>query len=154
VPGPPPRDALGDLVHVGGEFEVEAKGLRDPLKIFEVVGVSGPYEVHLPATEVGLEPLASPLLVRFALVEGKFASQQLHSGAILQASTRHCLVESSHPVRPMENVRINIVGEESAGAIYGKVMQRKEQRDGEFLLRFTSIGDEARRLLRQLSLQR
>jgi hypothetical protein len=53
----------------------------------------------------------------------------------------------------MQNVRINIVGEESAGAIYGKVMQRKEQKDGEFLLRFTSIGDEARKLLRQLALK-
>jgi adenylate cyclase len=147
------RDQLGELVHIGGEFEVEAKGLREPLKIFEVVGIGGIYEVHLPATELGLEPLGSPLLVRFSLVEGKFASPQLHSGAILQASMRHCLIESAQAVRPMQNVRINIVGEESAGAIYGKVMQRKEQKDGEFLLRFTSIGDEARKLLRQLALK-
>ena len=54
----------------------------------------------------------------------------------------------------MTDVRLQIVGEAGAGDIYGKVMGRKEQKAGEFLIRFTSIGDEARKLLRQLASQR
>lgn len=147
------RDAIGDMVHIGGEFEVEAKGLREPLKIYEVVGIGGKHQIYLPAAEVGLEPLDSPLLIRFSFVEGKFTNPQAHSGAILQASTRHCLIESSTPATPMQDVRLQIVGEGAAGDIYGKVMGRKEQKEGEFLIRFTSIGDEARKLLRQLAMK-
>jgi class 3 adenylate cyclase len=42
------KDACGDLLDLGGHMEVHPKGVAEPITIYEVRGIGGSYNVHLP----------------------------------------------------------------------------------------------------------
>lgn len=81
------RDACGDILRIDGRREILAKGIPHPLEVFDVGGIGGKYNVHLPEKREDLWVELRPALpVRIALVEGKEVQRSEHEGQIARVA--------------------------------------------------------------------
>ncbi len=127
------REELGDAVEIEGMSEVSAKGVAEPVVIYEVAGIDG-LRVSMKKSES--LPLPEPLPVRFCIVEGKVEGKNdrgaFVSGLIVRCSTIDADIEGPSPAL-FTNVKLQIAG---VGDVYAKVV--REVGAGCFNVRFTS----------------
>ena len=88
--------ALGPRLRTRRSFQVQPKGAREPLTIYDVVGIrdvldaSGgpPFAIDLPEVLASCRTLADGALVRFTVLEGKDASGEAHLARLLSLDDR------------------------------------------------------------------
>lgn len=132
------RDA-GEGVEVEGMIEATAKGVAEPIAIYEVGGIDG---LRLPRREAESIELATPLPVRFSIFEGKHATNASVSGAIVRCSTVGAEIAAPPPA-PLTNLKLQIAG---VGDVYAKVTRGLAP--DRFDVRFTSVPDGFEKILR------
>ena len=133
-------DVVGDYVEIEEQLYVEPKGVSLPIPIYSVVGIRGRPELALPRIEAQLKPPATPLTVRFSLVQGKDVSGEIVEGKITRLSRHNAEIEAKSGFPAFANLKLQLVsdGEAMTGDLYAKV-SGGESSPGLFLVRFTSI---------------
>jgi class 3 adenylate cyclase len=126
---------IGAGLHIRQTREVQPKGSRQPMCIFDVAGYEA---LRLPPIELSLVEIA-PLSVRLRLVEGKALSEDFFSGEILALSARGARLRCATLLSPWQNLAVEIDG----GIAFAKVVQV----DGVITLRFTDWDEQARAAL-------
>ena len=135
------RDEAGDVVQVGDRLSISAKGAKEPLTVFELRGIGGGYDLFLFEKRDEMRPLAVELPVRYWVVEDKRVGTEAFEGRFVALSVTGGLVRPARDLRLLSNLKLILCpeGEEVKGDLYGKVVERREEGEGLFSVRFTSV---------------
>jgi len=140
------------IADVSGPTLLEAKGLSEPLKLYDLRGLRGPFaQAAVPADEVVGREVTVSLPITCRVIDGKVIRQDRIDGLVLRLTRHELVARLSAALDPLTNVRLRLrygpTGPESED-IYGKVVRT----DGEGVERLcrihlTSTSDaDARRL--------
>lgn len=150
------RDACGDILRIDGHREILAKGIPDPLEIFDVGGIRGKYEIHLPEKrEDQWIELCPVLAVRFSLVEGKEVQRSEHEGKIVRVARNVAELQTSAELQEGGSIKLSLFKDQGVlvtSSLFAKVTRRPTQGsvEGEWAYRlcFTHVPTEAIGVLR------
>lgn len=144
---------LGPLVKVTEQIEIEAKGIEQPITVYNVQGMGGAYNLFLPVRDITLVTLPEPLPLRYTLVEGKLLGETGGSGRLLKLSARGGVVGFDQPVAPWSDIKIHLLGaqgEELPGEWYAKVLLPLPESPHSVSLHFTLVSPEVLAVLQPL----
>jgi adenylate cyclase len=139
------RQEIGPLVKVAGQVEVAAKGIDQPITIYNARGIGGKYNLFLPERAVTLVRLPQAIPLQFTLLEGKQLGDALCTGSLVKLSAKDGEVRSDHAVEPWSNIKLQLMsnnGEELPGDLYAKVMGPIPEGSHGFAVHFTSVPPE------------
>jgi predicted ATPase/class 3 adenylate cyclase/tRNA A-37 threonylcarbamoyl transferase component Bud32 len=146
-------ERAGPEVRVGSEQRVTAKGLKEPLAVYEVVGIGGRFALELPGDRAGCAPLARPLAVSLQAMEDKHLVGEPAPALLLELSRAGAVLRAASAPAPHAalEIRLTALGGE---ALYARVeaagaAPRSPGADA-FEVRFTSLSEEARRAVEEL----
>jgi class 3 adenylate cyclase len=148
------RQEAGPEVTIDEQIEVEAKGIEQPISLYDVRGIGGAYGLLLPEREETFLPLQEEIPLRYTVLEGKHVGGTVFMGAFIQLSTNGGEIRSEHPVSPLSDIKMRLMGrtgEEIAGDLYGKIVGKPMDRRASFAVRFTSISPQVATFLHGLS---
>jgi adenylate cyclase len=131
-------------VMVRAELSVPFKGLKNPVNVYDVVGVSGDYELMLPQSESVFVSLVDKLDTVFEILDGKSSSGDRLHGEIVEISEKSAIFYSETELVGLANLKIMISdnGGLAESISYAKVM-RKDQ-PSHYEIRFTFMPAEIR----------
>jgi len=145
-------DKAGAALEVGQKVTFQAKGFKEPVDVYDLVGVAGSWNVRLPARDDKLQPLQPPVPVTVAVLEGKQMSDITFEGTLESGSVSAATLRSERALRAFTNLRLRVKGadgEPRPGDLYAKVASGEKEADGGVLVRFTSADPEVMDALRQ-----
>ena len=131
-----------DVVEIGEKIDVKAKGLKDPIPAFYLLGIkSGRHAVRLEIEEEVLERLPRPVHVRYTVLEGKKVSDETVEGRIVALSEKSGDMLCGEQLPALTNLKLTVLtaeGEAVEGDLYAKVVDREVAEDL-VPVRFTSV---------------
>jgi class 3 adenylate cyclase len=143
-----------DLVTLGDTLKVEMKGVPHPATLYEVLGITGPYNLHLRVKRETLVPLREKMGAHLYRLQEKIITGTAALAWITHLSETAAIIELQGELEPWEDVRLRLLDThlaEMPGKIYAKVIV--VQPGGGDLrlvtLRFTSVAPESERLIQQ-----
>jgi class 3 adenylate cyclase/CheY-like chemotaxis protein len=135
----------GPIVHVNAPMQVEAKGIEQPLTLYEVRGIAGAYNLMLPERVDAFVALQQEIPLRYTVVEGKHLEGTMFTGSFVKLSGNGGEVRSTYPVSPLSDLKMRLIGPhgvEIPGDLYGKVVGAPSNTAASFAVRFTSVPPE------------
>jgi adenylate cyclase len=142
----------GDALELGQRVTFQAKGFKEPVDVYDLVGVAGSWNVRLPERDDKLEPLRPELPVTVAVLEGKQMSDITFEGTLRRGSVSAATLGADRALRAFTNLRLRLLGPDGQprpGDLYAKVASGEKEADGGVLVRFTSADPEVMDALRQ-----
>jgi adenylate cyclase len=121
------------------------KGAEVPLRIYEICGIAGRYNIALEGKDSDLVTLRQKLPLRYTILEGKHIDEKGFEGLVFRLSKKSAEIAFEEPVELFTNLKMNLgdVYEELAVKdFYGKVMERLGENGNSYLVRFTSVPPE------------
>jgi class 3 adenylate cyclase len=141
---------IRDLAEVLGPTRIEAKGLSEPLALYELRSLRGRFaqaaEIEEPPAEQAVR-----LPVTCRVIDGKVVRPESIEGEVVRLARHELVARLGTPLDPLTNVRLRLryapQGPESED-IYGKVVRADGEGPARLLrIHLTSISDaDARRL--------
>jgi adenylate cyclase len=147
------RQAVEPLVKLSRQMEVQAKGIAEPMTLYELRGIGGAYNLFLPEREEALVPLWQELPFQYTVLEGEHISQTVYTGSFVMLSAKGGEVYSDHPIAPWSNIKVHLIGhngEGSSGELYAKVLRHLSDGRAGFYVSFTSVSPEAAAFFQRL----
>ncbi len=151
---------VGSIVKIGEQIQVKAKGVKQPIIVYEIEGISGSYNLYLPTEKEVFLPLVQAIPIQYTIVEEKQISTQVFEGCLVQLSAQGAKIRfpkpGQHPIpSPFTNIRLNLLGKcygirKISEDIYGKVLERKGDSPNCFYIHFTAIPPEIKLRLKNL----
>jgi len=141
---------IRDLAEVLGPTHIEAKGLSEPLALYELRSLRGRFAQAAEVEEVSAE-LAVSMPVTCRVIDGKMVRPEAIEGEVVRLARHELVARLGTPLDPLTNVRLRLRyaphGPESED-IYGKVVRVDGEGPARLLrIHLTSTGDaDARRL--------
>ncbi len=106
--------ACPDILRIDGQTEVFPKGFQEPIKIYDVGGVGGAYNVYLPPRRKGGPPkLEHPIAIEFNIFKGKETGAEVHTGTIIGLAQEEAQISSSAQLQRLDNLRIKLFDHEN-----------------------------------------
>ena len=144
------------LVQVRSTMPAQFKGLDQPVTLYEIGGISGPYHLTLPEKPAEiLVTLTTPLPMACFLIEGKMVSETAIPGALLRLAGAHnaeATIEEQVPA--YTNIRLTLAppGHAPLADVYAKVVASEplDPRVARVRLEFTALPDDAKAFLTQV----
>ncbi|BAB73075.1 CHASE2 domain-containing protein [Anabaena sp. FACHB-709] len=136
------QDANTDL-QIAGQMQIEPKGIKEPITIYEISGIGGAYNLSLPEDNDLMVKLQSPVPVEYQVLQGKQAVGEVFRGELVSVSEKKALLHSPHTLEKLANLKLKLLHkpELATADIYAKVMK---QSDADlFVIRFTNIPPQA-----------
>jgi adenylate cyclase len=148
------RQELGSKLRIGMQMEVRAKGVEQPVVLFEVLGIGGRHKLSLAETVDILTELKDEIPLLYEVVESSQVGGALSKGFLTKVSMKSAEGRLEKPVPPLSNLKMHLVGsggEQLLGALYGKVLGPLAGTSTGVSIRFTSISPEIEAFLRGLT---
>jgi len=146
------RKQVEAVVSVAGRQEVQAKGSKEPIVVWDLRGIQAGYDLHLGDHREDLVSLEREVTVRYALLEGKHVRGDTHLGRLVRLSRRGGEIRFQTPLPPLSNIKIWLAGDdgkELPGDLYAKVMAEPSGEAAASPVYFTSMTPEAEAFLRR-----
>ncbi len=150
--------AAGASVRIDGKKQVQSKGIKEPITIYEVGGIGEEYNLFLPHQEEVFFALPEAIPLQYSIVDGKNISDSLFNGRLVRLSAKRAEVHLDHREgqllpEPMSNIKFNLLiptnPPEVSGDIYAKVMKQLED-EGSFYICFTAKPPDVEARLKTL----
>ncbi len=141
-------EAVETELELGSAIELGAKGFKEPVTVYELRGIGGNYDLHLPEPNEDLRHLLREIPIGLQIIEGKHVADERSEGKILSLSMRAAEISSEKTLSQMENVRMQLHGLNGViipGDLYAKVTGVGDNR---YAIRFTSVPDNIKSFLR------
>jgi adenylate cyclase len=135
----------GDILRIDGQREVLPKGSEVPLRIYEIGGVAGSYNLALEGKDSDLVDLTRKIPLRYTILEGKHIGKKGFEGFVVRLSKRGAEIVLDEPVEQFSNLKMNLkqVYEELAVKdFYGKVTEVSGKDGNSYMIKFTSVPPE------------
>jgi class 3 adenylate cyclase len=132
----------GNKLRIDGQREVLPKGSEVPLKIFEIGGIAGRYNLALENKDPTIVVLSKKIPLRYTILKGKHVGRKNLGGSIVGLSKKGAEIVLDEPVEQFSNIKMNLndVYEElSIKDFYGKVIEQSGNGEHNYLIRFTSL---------------
>ncbi|PSB24132.1 CHASE2 domain-containing protein [Stenomitos frigidus] len=133
----------GDLVQVDGHIQVEPKGIKEPIKLYNVSGIGGKHNLFLPEEKEEFVTLASAIPVRYTVLEGKHAVGTLFEGTLVSLSDKSAELRSDHFLTPLSNLKLNLPdllqSDTELDDLYAKVLDKAATNPNCVRIRFTGM---------------
>jgi class 3 adenylate cyclase len=139
------RQEAGEVLRIDGQREVLPKGTEVPLRIYEIGGIAGQYNLALEKGDSDLVTLARRVPIRYTMLEGKKVSDKSFEGFFVKLSKKSAEMVLDGPVDLLTNLKMNLgaVHEQlSVKDFYGKVIVCSEKDGHCYIIRFTSVPPE------------
>ena len=147
------RRAIPSLLQIQGHMKIEPKGVSEPLTVYDIRGIDGSYNLHLPAVDEPLATLDAAISLRYSVLEEKFVGRTVFQGQLVKLSAKGGQIDASWPAPPLSNLKIWLVsdnGDDVPGELYAKVIDTPHGADEGFEVRFTSVSPAASAYLQQV----
>jgi adenylate cyclase len=135
----------GSIVKLNGQKQVEMKGIKHPVTIYDVGGIGGPYNLFLSKEEEQFYPLSKKILIQYKLLDGKSVSDTIFEATLSQLSAKGAKVRIKQKFEnaplPLSNIKLNILNPDKSKIsedVYAKVLEQVAE-TGSFYIRFTSV---------------
>jgi len=146
-------ERIRQILEVADVLEIQMKGVAQTSVLYDVIGISKPYNIRLPVKKDDLIPLRNKVEVRLYTLARKAVDGTGLEASITHFSPKRVTIRSAYPVNQWEEVKIQILDDSLApipGESYAKVISVKPVEGGcECLMRFTSLAPEVLEALRQ-----
>jgi class 3 adenylate cyclase len=147
------KDA-GPGLALGERFVIDAKGAREPIVVFDLLGLSGEGGAALPSRGETYVPLRAELPVEYHVMAGKTAGAETFRGGLLELSAKGGVLHSDRGLRSLSDLKMKLkpVGrtEELCGDLYAKIIGISDEQKALYRLRFTSVPQDVEVCLRAL----
>jgi PAS domain S-box-containing protein len=147
------RREVGPNLKIGRQMQVRARGIDQPVTLYEVLGIARPYHLFLPETTDTLVTLAEEVPLTYEIVEANYLTGESFRGRLTKLSPKRAEVRLEKPVPVLSDLKIQLVGADGKdvpGALYAKVVGADPGSSDGFSIRFTSSSPEIESLLRKL----
>jgi adenylate cyclase len=135
-------DQAGSQLVLGDPIQVHAKGFRDPVTCYDLLGIAGEEGLVLPQQEEARRTLERPLAVRFSLVDGKQLAGVLREGVLTELSRHRAVLRTSEPLPLRGDLMLRLVEapeEVTRADVYAKTVGETQAGADDFLVHFTSV---------------
>lgn len=143
----------GEGVQIDGEKHVQAKGIKEPITIYDIGGIGAPYNLFLTKEEQVFLPLREEITIQYAVMEGKNISDIVNQGSFVELSAKGAKVRSPNPVPPLTNIRLQLLTgnppSQVSDDIYAKVLEKPTD-NGTFHIQFTAMPPDLEMMLTKL----
>lgn len=95
-------------VEVAQTLEVEAKGIKEPVKIFEVTGIGAPYNLSIESEHEDMHKLEEELFVSFNTLSGKAVADEIIKGHIIETSGNSARLATDGELEVLTNLRMTV----------------------------------------------
>ena len=139
------RQEAGEFLRIDTQRDVLPKGAETPLRIYEVGGIAGHYNIALKGKDPTLVTLAQKIPLRCTVLEGKNIGKKELEGSVVRLSKKGCEVALKEPLALLTNMKMNLgdVDEElAAKGFYAKVIEQSAAQEATYLVRFTAVPPE------------
>jgi class 3 adenylate cyclase len=144
-------DAVSAALKLAGEFSAPFKGIKDPVTMYDICGISGNYQLFLPEKLESYKILKQPLIVKFDALVGKISANDFQQGKIIGLSDKFCIFVSSTELEIRSNLKLFQVSDiEQESVTYAKVLRQRA--DGAYEINFTYMPNRIRLLFEQLKM--
>ena len=136
------RHEAGEVLRIDGQREVLPQGAEVPIRIYEIGGISGQYNLVLEERDAALFGLKQTIPLRCMLLKGKQIWGKDLEGCIVRLSRKAAEISLNRPLELFTNIKMNLrdVYEElTIKDFYGKVMERTTKDESNYIIRFTSL---------------
>jgi class 3 adenylate cyclase len=136
------RLEAGEILRIDSQQEVLPKGAETPLKIYEVGGIAGSYNLALEGADPPLVTLMRQFPINYTVLEGKKVGKKGLEGSVFRLSKKCAQIFLDGSLEVLTNLKMNLqdVDEKlSMQDFYGKVIERSQKEDFSHLVRFTLI---------------
>ena len=139
------RQKVDEILRIDTQREILPKGAETPLKIYEVGGIAGKYNLALEGKKPDLVTLALKIPLRYSILEGKEVGQKGLQASVVRLSRKCAEIILDVPVEVLTNLKMNLEDVDqklSVRNFYGKVIERSEKNGQAYVVRFTSVPPE------------
>ena len=135
-----------ELVQVVSIKQVQPKGVKEPISIYDIGGIAGEYGLLLKKEEEVFYPLSQSVSLHYTILEGKHVGENLFQGILVEISTKGGSIRSllgKQEALPLAltNIKINFNDPndtpEMREDVYAKVIENPAAA-GSFYIRFTA----------------
>jgi len=144
----------GADVEVGERFSIDAKGAREPVIVYDLLGIGGEQKVSLPAKRELFVPLKHEMPVEYSLMAGKTVGAEVFNGGFLELSATGGVLRSDRGLRSLSDLKMKVrtggKAEEVCGDLYAKVVGTRGEQGDLFRVRFTSVPKDVEVCLRAI----
>jgi adenylate cyclase len=145
------RQELGSKLRTGKQMEVRAKGIDQPVVLFEVLGIGGRHKLALGETVDTLVEPPEEIPILYEVVESSQVGGALSRGVLSKVSLRVAEARLSDSIPPLSNLKLHVIGADGTqlpGSVYAKVLSARADIIYGATIRFTSIPPEIETFLR------
>jgi adenylate cyclase len=144
--------AAGPNVKVSGQKQVHPKGIKHPITIYDIYGVSGLYNLYLPKEEEQFFAIPQAIPLQYSFLDGKQVNHALFNGRLIKLSARGAEILAETPNRdelPTEsmNIKLNLLipsySADRSEDIYAQVVARQVEQHS-FCVHFTGVPSSIR----------
>ncbi|MEA5568472.1 adenylate/guanylate cyclase domain-containing protein [Anabaena sp. UHCC 0399] len=136
----------GAVVKIIGQKEVQAKGVTKPIKIYEIGGITGEYNLYLTQEAEIFWQLPAAIPLQYAILDGKDVDSTVRKGNLVKLSTKgaqicHDSAENPVVLQPFTNLKLNFFLHDTAATsedTYAKVLDKTAEPNS-FYICFTNI---------------
>jgi class 3 adenylate cyclase len=140
------RREAGEVLRIDGQMDVVPKGTEAPIRIYEVGGIAGKYNLSLEERDPKHVTLARRIPLECMVMEGKHEGQGGVRGFMLRLSKKGAEIHTEEALEIMSNLRMRLKEvDEVLGTkdFYGKVIECSEENGPNvYLIRFTALPPE------------
>lgn len=146
-------ERMAQMPEVAAVLEVQMKGVALTSVLYDVTGLSEPYNIRLPVKKEELTQLRDNIEARLYTLDRKTVAGTALRALITHFSSQRVAVLSRHPLNLWEEMKVEVLDRDLApiaGECYAKVISVKQAEGSyESLMRFTSLPSEVLEALRQ-----
>ena len=133
------------ILRIDSQREALPKGAERPIKIYEVGGIAGRFNVALEEKKPALVVLARRIPLKFTVLEGKHVGKKGVLCFMTKLSGKCSEITLEEPIELLKNLKMNLVEvDQELGSkdFYGKVMGHSGEDGRSHVVRFTSVPAE------------
>jgi class 3 adenylate cyclase len=132
---------------IGGELLVPFKGFKQPIRVYELLGVAGKYNFSLPEEKLDFTPLASGMAVILEVLESKYSVGETGEGTIVAISGKSAELRTGMTLVELTNLKLKIVGENQNTVVENAYAKVRNSKNGMATIRFTYMPQELKKIL-------
>ena len=147
-------DACDNLLRVDSQMEVLPKGVKEPITIYEIGGISGNFNISLPEKQpTSFTELAHPLQISMASLESKHTSALEISGQIVSLSENAAEIVANIDWPELTNLKLSLYDSQEnivTRELFAKTKKHSDGTKHRIRIEFTSVPPEATAFLNNL----
>jgi class 3 adenylate cyclase len=136
------RKEAGEVLRIDGQWDVIPKGAAEPLRIYEIGGIAGRYNLVLEGKDLDMVPLTQTVPLQCTILEGKTVGKKCLNGLVVRLSRKSAEIILDESIEQFTDIKMNlkdVYDELAIEDFYGKVVESVGKDGYRYVVKFTSL---------------